>query len=339
MDYLVTGGAGFIGSYIAESLIQKNHSVTVLDNLSTGKLENIKHLINHEKFSMVVGDASSKKVMNSLAGKADVIIHLAAMVGVQRVLDNPVGMVENNVSCTSNVLRAAHKYNCHVFVASSSEVYGKLHKDNLCEDDCLIIGCSNLSRWSYATSKLLDEFLALGYAQQHQLSVTVGRFFNTVGPRQSDKYGMVIPRLVKQALKNEPMTIYEDGLQTRCFSDVRDIASAVLSLVETEEAKSQVFNIGNTQEITILQLAEYIRTLTSSNSELVFIPYQSLTAGFDEVRRRKPDLAKLKSVIEWMPHYTLEETITEIIQYHKHVSMTDNLVAESISIMEKNEQA
>jgi len=315
--FLVTGGAGFIGSYMVEALLQRDCEVIAIDNLSTGRIENIEAFENNENFKFVFDDVTNERLMNTLAKDSDVIIHLAASVGVQKILQDPVAMMENNLLTTKIILECARINKCKVFFASSSEVYGKLHKESLNEEDTFVLGNPKQMRWSYAASKLLGEFLALGYANQYGVEVVMARFFNTVGPRQSGAYGMVIPRFISQALSDKPMVIYEDGKQTRCFCDVRDTVSAVLTLIDTPAAYNNVFNIGGTEEISILELGKYIKDKTGSKSEFEFIPYKSLAANFDEVRKRKPDVSKIKSLIGWTQKYSLEQTISEIIEYNK----------------------
>jgi UDP-glucose 4-epimerase len=315
---LVTGGAGFIGSHLSELLLQRGHHVTVIDDLSTGREENVHHLRSTPGFQFVRETILNSQVLDRLASQAQVIIHLAAVVGVKLIVEDPVRTIRTNVMGTEAVLTTANRYGCKVLIASSSEVYGKSSQVPFTEDDDCLLGPTTHSRWSYATSKAIDEFLGLAYYQQFGLPVIIARFFNTVGPRQTGKYGMVIPRFVRQALQNEPIEVYGDGQQTRCFADVADVTAAVADLIEHPAAVNQVFNIGSTQEVSIEQLARLVVSLSNSRSEIRFVPYdQAYAPGFEDLRRRVPSIEKLRQWIGYQSRYTLMQTIQRVIEYER----------------------
>ena len=291
MRALITGGAGFIGSHLAESLIGQGHSVSVLDDLSTGRLENIEHLQHHPRFACTIGSVMDEAVLGRLIEHADVVFHLAAAVGVRLVIERPVHTIETNVHGTETVLRHARRHGKLVLVASTSEVYGKSAKLPFREDADLVMGPPSKTRWGYATSKLLDEFLALGYWKEYQSPVIVVRFFNTVGPRQSARYGMVLPNFVRRALRGEPITVHGDGTQTRSFTWVGDVVSAVTALVQEPKAVGEVFNIGNGAEISIGDLALKVKAMTGSDSPIERVPYnQVFDDSFEDMPRRVPDI-------------------------------------------------
>jgi len=318
LNILITGGAGFIGSHLSELLLYRGHQVIAIDDLSTGRVENIQHLIRQPGFQFVRETILNSQVLDRLASQVQVIIHLAAVVGVKLIVEDPVRTIRINVMGTEAVLTAANRYGCKVLIASSSEVYGKGNQVPFHEDDDCLIGPTTHSRWSYATSKAIDEFLGLAYCQQFGLPVIIARFFNTVGPRQTGKYGMVIPRFVRQALRNEPIEVYGDGQQTRCFADVADVTAAVADLIMHPAAVSQVFNIGSTEEITIEQLARLVVSLAGSRSEIHFVPYDLAYApGFEDLRRRVPSIEKLRQLIGYAPRYSLEQTIQRVIAYER----------------------
>jgi UDP-glucose 4-epimerase len=315
---LVTGGAGFIGSHLCELLIQKGHHVVAIDNLSTGRLDNIQHLLPMPSFQFVRESITNSQVLDRLTSEADILIHLAAVVGVKLIVEDPVYTIATNIMGTEAVLTTANRYGCKVMLASTSEVYGKGIKVPFNEDDDCVMGPTSHSRWSYATSKAIDEFLGLAYYHQFGLPVVVMRFFNTVGPRQTGRYGMVLPRFVRQALSGEPITIYGDGAQSRCFADVADIIDATIKLSEDSRAVGQVFNIGSTEEVTIHELAERVITATGSQSKIVYVPYEEAYApGFEDMRRRVPDLDKIQHLIGYKPRYTLDETLQRVIVYER----------------------
>jgi len=315
---LITGGAGFIGSHLAEQLLAVGQEVTIIDNLSTGQFENIEHLEKRIGFHYVIEDIRNATVMDRLVSECDVIYHLAAAVGVFSIVSSPIDTIEVNVGGTEIVLRTARRYRKKVLIASTSEVYGKNEKIPFNEDDDRTLGPTTKSRWSYAASKELDEFLALAYHRSANLPVVIFRLFNTVGPRQTGRYGMVLPRFVQWALKNEPIEVYGDGKQQRCFCNVHDVTTAIHALAETPRAIGEVYNIGSSEEITIYDLADRVRTLAQSTSEIVLIPYdKAYEEGFEDMRRRVPDTHKIEQAIEWTPTTRLDETIQQIISYYK----------------------
>lgn len=314
MHYLITGGAGFIGSHLSETLLTHGHRVTAIDDLSTGRLENVTHLTPHPNFHLVIETIINETVMDRLVSECDIIVHLAAAVGVELIVQRPVHTIETNVIGTETVLRTARRYRKKVLLASTSEIYGKSDNIPYREDDDRLMGPTTRSRWSYAASKALDEFLALAYHKESGLPVVIFRLFNTVGPRQRGRYGMVVPRFVKQALAQQRITVYGDGAQSRCFCDVRDVITAIVSLADNPDAVGQVYNIGSQAEISILDLARKIKTMTNSNSEIVLVPYEEATEeGFEDMRRRMPDTTKLHALTGWQPTISLDQTIADII--------------------------
>ncbi len=318
MNVLITGGAGFIGSHLAELLLSNGYWVTAMDDLSTGSLENVLHLIQNPQFQFVRETILNTQVLDRLSSQAEIIIHLAAAVGVKLIIENPVHTISTNIMGTEAVLSTANRYGCKVMIASSSEVYGKGTGIPFREDDDCLLGPTTHNRWAYATSKVVDEFLGLAYFQQYNLPVIIMRFFNTVGPRQTGRYGMVVPRFIRQALRNEPVTVYGDGTQSRCFADVTDITIAVKRLMERPEAVGQVFNIGSTEEITIKDLASRVIQLTGSNSKIKYVPYdQAYSPGFEDMKRRVPSIDKISSVIEFFPNRTLDEILARVINFEK----------------------
>jgi UDP-glucose 4-epimerase len=316
MRALITGGAGFIGSHLAEALLATGHSVTAIDNLSTGSRGNVEHLLERPQFQLVVDDVLNEPHVARLVSQADVVFHLAAAVGVKWIIDHPLLSIRTNLRATEIVLEQASRHKTKVLLASTSEVYGKNNQGPLREDADSIIGPTTITRWLYANTKATDEFLAYAYHRERALPVVIVRFFNTVGPRQTGRYGMVVPRFVRQALRGEPITVYGDGHQSRCFTDVGDAVRALIRLSETPKAVGEVFNIGNEREITILDLAHKILALTGSASPLQFIPYEkAYDRGFEDMRRRVPDLSKLREAIGYVPHTSLEENLSRIIQH------------------------
>ncbi len=314
---LITGGAGFIGSHLAEELLQRGNKVHIIDDLSTGSVNNIAHLQSHPQYSNSFESVLNEPVLTELIEECDFVFHLAAAVGVFLVVQSPIHTIENTVKSTELVLKSARRCNRPVLITSTSEVYGKSQQLPFREDANLVIGPSTMSRWSYACSKLLDEFLALAYHREHGLPVVVARLFNTVGPRQSDRYGMVIPRFVSQALAGEPLTVFGNGLQTRCFTYVGDTVRALLGLMERLEVTSgQLFNIGNPSEITIEALAHLIINRTNSSSKLVYVSYEEAYAyGFEDMSRRAPDIAKITNLLDWQPQVKLEIILDEVIAH------------------------
>jgi UDP-glucose 4-epimerase len=313
MRYLVTGGAGFIGSHLCDLLIERGNSVHVLDDLSTGRIENIEQLAHHPSFDCTIASVAERGVVAGLIGRADVVIHLAAAVGVRLVVESPVRAIETNVRCTEVVLAQADIQKKPVMIASTSEVYGKSEALPFREDGDLQMGATSKARWAYACSKAIDEFLAMAYWRERELPVTVVRLFNTVGPRQTGNYGMVVPRLVGQALAGEALSVYGDGRQTRCFCHVADVVRALHGLLEEPQACGNVFNVGSTSEVSILELARRIIALTGSQSEIRMVPYdEAYDVGFEDMHRRVPDTTKVRELIGWSPSRSLEQIIADV---------------------------
>lgn len=315
---LITGGAGFIGSHLAEQLLEGGHNVTVIDDLSTGRFENIKHLTDHSDFHFAIDTITNEVVLDRLASECEVIFHLAATVGVRLVVENPVLTIETNFKGTEAVLKTALRYRAKVIITSSSEVYGKGNAFPFNEGDDVLFGPTLNNRWTYAGSKMMDEFLALAYHEEKGLPVVICRLFNTIGPRQTGRYGMVVPRFVKQALKGEPITVYGDGKQRRSFTWVGDVVKALMQLSKTPEAVGDVFNVGHEKDISILELAALIKDLTSSSSEIALIPYEEVyNDGFEDMRRRLPDISKISHLIGYQPTLDLQDILERVIEYEK----------------------
>ena len=320
MRYLITGGAGFIGSHLCEVLLARGHRVVAIDDLSTGRVENVSHLRPLPHFQFVRETIRNSQVLDRLTSEADVLVHLAAAVGVQLIVDDPVRTIRTNVMGTEAVLEAANRYSCKVLLASTSEVYGKGVRVPFREDDDRLMGSTTRSRWAYAESKAVDEFLGLAYHRQFGLPLVVMRFFNTVGPRQTGRYGMVVPRFVRHALKGEPLQVYGDGTQSRCFADVDDVTRAIASLAEHPQAVGQVFNVGATEEITIRDLAERVIRLTGSESEIAMVPYDEAYApGFEDMQRRVPSIEKLAGLIGYRPVHSLDDTLRRVIEWERAI--------------------
>ncbi|MCI0499891.1 MAG: GDP-mannose 4,6-dehydratase [Planctomycetales bacterium] len=318
MRVLITGGAGFIGSHLAEKYLQAGHRVIAIDDLSTGSLENIAAIAGHQSFEFVYDSVRNADTMHLLIEKCDVIFHLAAAVGVQLIVDRPVHTIETNIHGTEVVLSIANKFRRKALIASTSEVYGKSEAIPFHEDDDTVLGSTRFSRWSYACSKAIDEFLALAYHQQYKLPVVVVRLFNTVGPRQTGRYGMVIPRFVKRALTNEPIQIYGDGQQTRCFCCVHDVTDGLMRLMDCTEADGRVFNLGTDEEISMDALADKVIELTRSRSVKQFLSYeQAYGRPFDDMKRRVPSLERIQTAIGFKPRYSLEQTLQLVIDSMK----------------------
>ncbi len=321
MKILVTGGAGFIGSHLSEALIEKGREVYVVDNFSTGSAKNIARLAGSKRFHFKKGSVTDEKTMKKLIKKADVIFHLAAAVGVKYIIDHPLESMNTNVHGTETVLRLANALgNKKVFLASTSEIYGKDRggRSTFAETDDRLLGSTTKWRWSYSCTKALDEFLSLAYHREKKLPVVIGRFFNTCGPRQSARYGMVIPRFVKQALSNRPITVFGDGKQTRCFLYVGDAVNAVLGLAGAGKAVGKIFNIGNPKSISVLGLAEKIKKLTNSKSKIIFVPYEKVyKVGFEDMRHRRPDISKIESFTGFAPTVGIDELLRETIKYFR----------------------
>jgi len=318
MRVLITGGAGFIGSHLAEALLGGGHQVTVIDDLSTGSFDNIAHLKGLAGFRYTIDTVMNEPLLAELVDQCDVVYHLAAAVGVRLIVEAPVRTLETNVHGTEVVLKAAAKKQRTVVVASTSEVYGKSDAVPFREDGDIALGPTVKHRWAYACSKALDEFLALAYWKERRLPVIIVRFFNTVGPRQTGRYGMVVPNFVRQALAGEPITVFGDGTQTRCFTYVGDVVGALTAIVTREEAYGGVYNVGNTEEISILGLAERVKALTKSASPIVTIPYdQAYESGFEDMPRRVPDLTKIRALIGYEPRVQLDEILQLVVEYQR----------------------
>ncbi len=317
-SYLVTGGAGFIGSHLCERLLAQGHTVSVIDDLSTGSRSNIAEFLDSPNFHFAKADISDAVVLDRLTSQADVVIHLAAAVGVMLIVEHPVHTITTNVMGTEAVLEAAVRYNCRVLLASTSEVYGKGSKIPFAENDDVLLGPTCRNRWAYAASKMVDEFLGLAYHNEFGLQAVPFRLFNTVGPRQSGQYGMVVPRFVRQALRNEPITVYGDGSQQRCFCDVRDVIEAIIALAEHPDSPGQLYNIGATEEISILQLAELVKSLTGSTSDIIHMTYEEAYApGFEDMDRRVPDNSKVNELVGWQPTRNLQDILQAVIDYER----------------------
>ncbi len=315
MRVLVTGGAGFIGSHLTERLLEGGHEVAAIDNLSTGSLKNIENHREHSGFEFVMGDIRNAELMEPLVKHSDMIFHLAAAVGVKLIVEDPVLTIETNISGTEIVLDMANKFSKKIFLASSSEVYGKSEAVPFLEEDDVVLGSTSFSRWAYACSKAIDEFLGLAFYQQYGLNVVIGRFFNTIGPRQTGQYGMVVPRFVQRALKDEPIQICGTGKQTRCFCYVNDLVGAVIKLMNCEHAAGKVYNIGSDEEISIEELADKIIEMTGSKSRKEFVPYELVYGRpIDDMMRRVPGLERIKETVGWESKTSLDEILQVIIE-------------------------
>jgi UDP-glucose 4-epimerase len=313
---LITGGCGFIGSHLAEALLERGDAVTVVDDLSTGRFVNIEHLVGRPSFQFAIETITNEAVMDRLISECEIIYHLAAAVGVELIVRDPVRVIETNIKGCEAVLRIGARYRKKVMLASTSEVYGKNEALPFREDADCVIGATSRARWSYACSKAMDEFLALAYARQLVLPVVIMRFFNTVGPRQTGRYGMVVPRFVQQALRGDPVTVYGDGQQTRCFTHVQDVIRAMVALAREPAAVGEIFNIGSGEEVTIAELARRTIVLAHSSSQISYIPYdQAYQAGFEDMRRRVPDTTKIGALVGWQPQISLDSILTSVISY------------------------
>jgi UDP-glucose 4-epimerase len=315
---LITGGAGFIGSHLSEALIEHGHDVLILDNLSTGSIDNIAHLKGRPGFEYFIDTVNNEPLLAELIDRSDVVFHFAAAVGVKLIVEQPVHTIETNVHGTEVVLKHANKKKKLVVIASTSEVYGKSNDVPFREDSDLVMGPTPKHRWAYACSKAIDEFLALAYWKEKKLPVIIVRFFNTVGPRQTGQYGMVIPNFVRQALAGEPITVFGDGTQSRAFTHVNDVVGALIKLVAEPKAIGKVINIGTTQEVTILQLAERVRELSGSPSPIKLIPYdEAYESGFEDMPRRVPDLTRVQELIAYEPQHSLDDILCQVIEYFR----------------------
>ena len=317
---LITGGAGFIGSHLAEALLERGWTVEVVDDLSTGSVENISHLKGHPHFAYTLDTVMNRSLMLELVDRADVIFHLAAAVGVRLIVEKPVHTIETNIKATELILELAARKRRPLLLASTSEVYGKLDKPRFSEDDDVILGPTSKSRWCYAASKMIDEFLARAYFKEHGLPTVVARLFNTIGPRQTGQYGMVVPRFVRLALAGQPIPVYGDGTQRRSFTWVGDVVGAMLALIANPQAYGEVFNIGHTKEISIYELAVLVKQMTCSSSEITLVPYEeAYEAGFEDMARRAPDIAKIKGLIGYRPVLDLPEMLERVIAYEREL--------------------
>jgi UDP-glucose 4-epimerase len=320
MRVLITGGAGFVGSHLAEALLERGDEVFIIDNLSTGSIDNVVHLKAHPRFHYTIDSVSNEPVLAELIDRSDIVVHLAAAVGVKLIVEQPVHTIETNVHGTEVVLKHANKKKKLVLIASTSEVYGKSVDVPFREDADLVLGPTAKHRWAYACSKMIDEFLALAYWKERKLPVVVVRLFNTVGPRQTGQYGMVIPNFVRQALAGQPITVFGDGTQSRSFTYVGDVVKAMVALIDEPRAVGQVFNIGNGNEITIRELAEKVKKMTGSSSEIVTVPYdQAYEAGFEDMPRRVPDIGRIQALVGYRPTVDLDETLTRVIEHFRQL--------------------
>jgi UDP-glucose 4-epimerase len=315
MKYLITGGAGFIGSHLADALIARGDRVTIIDDLSTGSMRNIAHLRQVTQFQYVISTMLDLPLLAELVDDADAVFHLAAAVGVKLIVESPVRTIETNVRCTERLLDIATKKKKRVLVASTSEVYGKGREIPFREDGDLVLGATTRGRWSYACSKMVDEFLAIAYWRERRLPTVVVRLFNTVGPRQTGQYGMVVPRFVTQALEGNPITVYGDGSSSRCFTHVYDSVRALLGLMDSDATVGEVYNVGSCQEVTILELANRVRLLTESSSEIAFVPFAvAYEENFEDMPRRVPSIRKVEQAIGWGPQFDLDATLVSVIE-------------------------
>jgi UDP-glucose 4-epimerase len=320
MRVLITGGAGFVGSHLAETLLERGDEVFIIDNLSTGSINNVVHLKAHPRFHYTIDSVANEPVLAELIDRSDIVVHLAAAVGVKLIVEQPVHTIETNVHGTEVVLKHANKKKKLVLIASTSEVYGKSADVPFREDADLVLGPTTKHRWAYACSKMIDEFLALAYWKERKLPVVIVRLFNTVGPRQTGQYGMVIPNFVRQALAGQPITVFGDGTQSRSFTYVGDVVKAMVALIDEPRAVGQVFNIGNGNEITIRELAEKVKKMTGSSSEIVTVPYdQAYEAGFEDMPRRVPDIGRIQALVGYRPTVDLDETLTRVIEHFRQL--------------------
>jgi UDP-glucose 4-epimerase len=319
MRILITGGAGFIGSHLAERLLKDGHTVQIIDNLSTGKLENIETFKEHPKFNYIIGTILNKELMESLVSKCDQIYHLAAAVGVKYIIENPLMSLKTNILGTDIVLELANKYKCKILITSTSEVYGKSEQMPFEETSDRLLGPTQISRWGYACSKAIDEFFAQAFYREKKLPVVIVRCFNTVGPRQTGQYGMVLPKFIKAALLDQPIIIYGNGKQTRCFADVLDVTEAFLNLMKEKKCEGEIFNLGTQEAISIEALAQKVKEMCGSKSKIEFMAYEdAYEEGFEDMMHRMPDLTKINNYIGYEPKINLEEIIQRMIEYYEN---------------------
>lgn len=316
MKILITGGAGFVGSHLAETYLNRGAEVYIIDDLSTGSIENIQHIKHHPRFHYAIDTVANRRLTAEMIDVCDIVYHLAAAVGVRLIVESPVRTIETNIRLTDVVLELAAKKRKRVLITSTSEVYGKRERVPFSEDDDLVMGATSKGRWSYACSKAIDEFLAIAYWKEKRVPTVIVRLFNTVGPRQTGRYGMVIPNFVRQALRGDDITVFGDGSQSRCFTHVSDAVGALIGLGENKHAVGEVYNIGSDHEVTILQLAERIKELTHSDSRVVLVPYEkAYEEGFEDMMRRVPNLEKINRLIDYKPTYALDEILNSVIEH------------------------
>jgi UDP-glucose 4-epimerase len=318
MKILITGGAGFIGSHLAERLLADGHKVSIIDNLSTGRLENIESFKEHPNFSYTIGSILNRELLESLINGVDQIFHLAAAVGVKYIIENPLLSLKTNIVGTDNILELANKYKAKVLITSTSEIYGKSEQVPFAEQDDRLLGSTHISRWGYSCSKAIDEFMALAFFREKRLPVVIVRCFNTVGPRQMGQYGMVLPKFIKAALLDQPIVVYGTGKQTRCFADVSDVVEAFVLLMNSPNCEGEIFNVGTTESISIEDLAVKVRTMCQSKSKIEYMKYEdAFEEGFEDMMNRMPDLTKIKESIGYEPKMCLDDIITRMIQYYE----------------------
>ena len=318
MKILITGGAGFIGSHLAERLLGEGHTVYVIDNLSTGRLENIETFKDHPKFHLTIGSILNRELMEKLVEGCNQVYHLAAAVGVKYIIENPLLSLKTNIVGTDNVLELCNKFKAKVLITSTSEIYGKSENVPFAEQDDRLLGSTHISRWGYSCSKAIDEFMALAFYREKKLPVVIVRCFNTVGPRQSGQYGMVVPKFIKAALLDQPIVVYGSGEQTRCFADVSDVVSAFVKLMSTPECAGEIYNVGNTESISIKDLAAKVKQMCNSKSRIEFMSYKdAFEEGFEDMMNRMPDLNKINKAIGYEPQYKLDDIINRMIKYYE----------------------
>ena len=319
MKILITGGAGFIGSHLAERLLKDGHSVEIIDNLSTGRLENIETFKDHPKFHYTIGSILNRELLEKLVHGVDQIYHLAAAVGVKYIIENPLLSLKTNIVGTDNVLELANKHKAKVLITSTSEIYGKSEKIPFAEQDDRLLGSTHISRWGYSCSKAIDEFLAQAFFREKRLPVVIVRCFNTVGPRQTGQYGMVLPKFIKAALLDQPLVVYGTGKQTRCFADVSDVVEAFIKLMSSPNCEGEIFNVGTTESISIEDLAAKVRTMCESKSRIEYMKYEdAFEEGFEDMMNRMPDLSKIREYIGYEPQVQLDEIIRRMIEYYEN---------------------
>lgn len=319
MKILITGGAGFIGSHLAERLLSEGNEVYAVDNLSTGKLENIESFKNHLKFHFVIGSILDRELMDELISKVQQVYHLAAAVGVKYIIENPLLSLKTNIVGTDNVLELCNKYKAKALITSTSEIYGKSDKVPFNEQDDRLLGSTHISRWGYSSSKAIDEFMALAFYREKKLPVVIVRCFNTVGPRQTGMYGMVLPKFIKSALLDQPIVVYGTGKQTRCFADVSDVVDAFTKLMNTPECEGEIFNVGTTESISIIDLAEKVKAKCNSKSQIQYMSYEdAFEEGFEDMMNRMPDLSKIHEYIGYEPKYSLDDIIDRMLHHYEN---------------------